>query len=76
MDLRHYHDNHRTHVPEGASVGGGSSPEAALLWVLNLSYGEQALLDIADRSGLVYPTVQEAAEELRAHGLLAEVEGG
>ena len=57
------------------SVAGGSSTEAALLWVLNLSDGEHTLLDIADRSGLAYPAVQEAAEKLRAHDLLAEVEG-
>jgi aminopeptidase-like protein len=76
MDLRHYHDNHWTHIPEARSVVGGSSTEAALLWVLNLSDGEQTLLDIADRSGPVYSAVQEAAEELRARGLLADVEGG
>ena len=56
-------------------IAGGSSTEAALLWVLNLSDGEHTLLDIADRSGLAFPAVQEAAETLRAHDLLAEVEG-
>jgi aminopeptidase-like protein len=56
-------------------VAGGSSTEAALLWVLNFSDGEGTLLDLADRSGLAYPAVREAAETLRAHGLLAEVEG-
>jgi aminopeptidase-like protein len=56
------------------SVAGGSSAEAALLWVLNFSDGEQTLLDIADRSGLAYPAVRHAAETLRVHGLLAKVE--
>ena len=37
------------------SIAGGSSTEAALLWVLNLSDGEHTLLDISDRSGLAYP---------------------
>jgi aminopeptidase-like protein len=58
------------------SVAGGSSTEAGLLWVLNLSDGEHTLLDISDRSGLAYPAVREAAETLRDHGLLEEVEAG
>ena len=57
------------------SVAGGSSTEAALLWVLNLSDGEHTLLDISDRSGLPYPAVREAAETLLEHGLLEKVEG-
>ncbi len=57
------------------SVAGGSSTEAALLWVLNLSDGEQTLLDISDRSGLAYPAVRKAAETLLEHGLLEKVEG-
>ncbi len=52
------------------SVAGGSSTEAALLWVLNLSDGEHSLLDISDRSGIAYPAVRKAAETLREHGLL------
>jgi aminopeptidase-like protein len=55
------------------SVAGGSSTEAALLWVLNLSDGRHSLLDISDRSGLPYGRVREAAETLRDHELLEEV---
>jgi aminopeptidase-like protein len=55
------------------SVAGGSSTEAALLWVLNLSDGEHTLLDISDRSGLAYPAIREAAEALREHSLLEEI---
>ena len=53
-------------------VAGGSSTEAALLWVLNLSDGEHTLVDISDRSGLPYPAIREAAEALVEHELLEE----
>ncbi len=56
------------------SIAGGSSREAALLWVLNLSDGAHSVLDISDRSGLPYPAVREAAEALLGHDLLAEAE--
>jgi aminopeptidase-like protein len=52
------------------SVGGGSSREAALLWVLNLSDGEHDLLAIADRSGLPFDAVTSAAEALEEQDLL------
>lgn len=52
------------------SVGGGSSREAALLWVLNLSDGRHDLLAIAERSGLPFDAVVEAAEALEGHDLL------
>jgi len=42
----------------------------ARLWVLNLSDGEHSLLDIADRSGLCFQTVSDAADLLRDNGLL------
>jgi len=45
----------------------------ARLWVLNLSDGEHTLLDIAERSGLQFSTICDAAEVLRQSGLLAEV---
>ena len=45
----------------------------ARLWVLNLSDGEHSLLDIAERSGLPFSAIHEAAELLRENGLLAEV---
>ena len=43
----------------------------ARLWVLNLSDGEHSLLDIAERSGLQFSTICDAAELLRESGLLA-----
>ena len=44
----------------------------ARLWVLNLSDGEHSLLDIAERSRLPFNTILDAANILRAGGLLAE----
>ena len=44
----------------------------ARLWVLNLSDGDHSLLDIAERSGLPFQTIQDAAELLRESGLLKE----
>ncbi|HET6444630.1 MAG TPA: DUF4910 domain-containing protein [candidate division Zixibacteria bacterium] len=49
-----------------------SQYELAMLWVLNLSDGNHSLLDIADRSGLKFETVLEAAELLAQHNLLEE----
>jgi aminopeptidase-like protein len=46
--------------------------EMALLWVLNLSDGCHGLIEIAERSGISFPAVREAAETLRAAGLLVE----
>ncbi len=56
------------------STGGESVGEEvnARLWVLNLSDGEHSLLDIAQRSGLPFATIHDAAELLRESGLLAE----
>lgn len=45
--------------------------QLALLWVLNQSDGRTTLLDIADRAGLAFDLVAEAAAELEAVGLLA-----
>jgi len=47
--------------------------ETAMLWVLNQSDGEHSLLDIAERSGLAFETVHDAAGLLLRHGLLKEV---
>jgi aminopeptidase-like protein len=49
-----------------------SQYELAMLWVLNLSDGNHRLLDIADRSGLKFENVREAANLLAQHGLLQE----
>jgi aminopeptidase-like protein len=55
------------------STGGDAvdSEISARLWVLNLSDGQNSLLDIADRSGLPFATIHEAAELLREAGLLS-----
>jgi aminopeptidase-like protein len=57
------------------SVGGGSSEEEALLWVLSLSDGTCTLLDVADRSGLTFAEIVSAAEQLEAHGLVQRAGG-
>lgn len=46
---------------------------SARLWVLNLSDGEHSLLDIAERSGISFPTICEAAGRLEEGGLLAAI---
>jgi aminopeptidase-like protein len=54
---------------------GGADPETgqlALLWVLNQSDGSHSLLEIAERSGLAFATIEEAATRLEAAGLLAD----
>jgi aminopeptidase-like protein len=52
------------------AVGGGSTEEQALLWVLNLSDGLHSLLDISERSGLPYAEIRDAANRLVAADLL------
>jgi len=42
----------------------------ARLWVLNLSDGEHSLLDIAERSGISFSAISDAAELLCQNGLL------
>lgn len=52
---------------------GGSSIDAesnARLWVLNLSDANHSLLDIAERSGMPFALLSEAAESLKEAGLL------
>ncbi|MGC2639221.1 MAG: DUF4910 domain-containing protein [Acidobacteriaceae bacterium] len=48
----------------------------ARLWVLNFSDGTHSLLDIAERSGLPFTAIAEAASLLAAAGLLAAVSPG
>ena len=58
------------------SIGGddaGRSRELALLWVLNLSDGEHDLLAIAERSGMRFAAIREAADALLEVGLLREL---
>lgn len=57
------------------TMGGGAVGEEinARLWVLNLSDGEHSLLDIAERSGIQFSVICEAAELLQQGGLLAAI---
>jgi aminopeptidase-like protein len=48
----------------------------ARLWVLNFSDGENTLLDIAERSGLPFVTINNAAELLCQGGLLSPIDDG
>jgi len=52
---------------------GGDTPgiEIARLWLLNFSDGEHSLLDIAERSGLPFFEIADAATQLLESGLLA-----
>jgi aminopeptidase-like protein len=45
--------------------------ELAMLWVLNLSDGQNSLLDIAERAGLQFDAILQAASLLEQCGLLA-----
>ncbi|GIH69065.1 DUF4910 domain-containing protein [Sphaerimonospora thailandensis] len=57
------------------SLGGRSDTrddQMAMLWVLNLSDGDHSVLDIAERSGLPFDLVADAAHALADAGLLKE----
>ena len=57
-----------------APIGGIAHPpeaQAALSWVLALADGDHSLLDTAERSGLPFRVVREAADRLLATDLLA-----
>ena len=58
------------HATGGDTVGAEIS---ARLWVLNFSDGEHSLLDIAERSGLPFSALSDAAELLSQNGLLSAV---
>ena len=60
------------------ATGGAAAGDAqvALLWVLNQSDGSRSLLDIAERAGMPFEAIREAADRLRGAGLLAEQAGG
>lgn len=57
-------------------MGGTSSKgqEEAMLWVLNFSDGNYSMLDIAERSGLEFQMLDEAAGILVNHGLLKKID--
>jgi aminopeptidase-like protein len=48
----------------------------ARLWVLNLSDGQHSLLDIAERSGMPFSAISDAAELLCKNGLLSVLPEG
>jgi aminopeptidase-like protein len=56
------------------ATGGGSLQDEinARLWVLNLSDGDHSLLDVAERSGLSFASIRDAARLLADHKLLVE----
>ncbi|MGB7754240.1 MAG: DUF4910 domain-containing protein [Candidatus Acidiferrales bacterium] len=56
----------------GQSIGAEIS---ARLWVLNLSDGEHSLLDIAERSGVPFAAIHQAADLLLQNDLLSIVPG-
>ncbi|HEX4498849.1 MAG TPA: DUF4910 domain-containing protein [Thermoanaerobaculia bacterium] len=59
------------------TIGGdesGRELELALLWVLNLSDGSYDLMSIADRAGMSFAAIREAADALLEVGLLREIE--
>jgi len=55
------------------STGGDAVGDeiSARLWVLNLSDGEHSLLDVAERSGIRFSVIRDAAELLFQNGLLS-----
>ena len=60
-----------------SSTGGKSIDEEinARLWTLNFSDGKHSLLDIAERSGLPFASICDAARLLSEGGLLVETSG-
>ena len=59
------------YAPTGGSLH-RNEDQHAMLWVLNLSDGQHALLEIADRSGIAFATIRRAADALESAGLLKE----
>ena len=47
--------------------------QMAMLWLLNMSDGQNSLLDIAELSGIDLGLITEKAESLQSHGLLKEI---
>jgi aminopeptidase-like protein len=61
----------RRNLYEPAGASGIGQENMARLWVLNLSDGQHSLLDIAERAGIPFAAIRDAAEVLAAHGLLS-----
>jgi aminopeptidase-like protein len=51
----------------------GGIQDLAILWVLNLSDGKHTLLDIAERSGIAFDEIKNAADALLETGLLSKI---
>ena len=58
---------------DGMTTGDRRQYTLALLWVLNLSDGEHSLLDIAERAGMSFALVHEAARALASTDLLRPI---
>jgi aminopeptidase-like protein len=56
------------------SVGGESSRELALLWVLSLCDGTRTLLEVAERASLPFAQIRDAAKALLEHELLERLD--
>ena len=56
----------------GLLPAASDSEQMALLWILNLSDGNNSVLDIAERSGLSFGELRRATEILVEQGLLEE----
>ena len=56
----------------GLLPAASENAQMALLWMLNLSDGNNSLLDIAERSGLPFGELRRATEILLEHGLLEQ----
>jgi aminopeptidase-like protein len=54
----------------GGGTGGIADRELATLWVLNQSDGRHSLLDIAERAGMPFPLIADAADALLGVDLL------
>jgi aminopeptidase-like protein len=60
------------------AIGGRNAPkelELAIFWVLSLGDGSRTLLDIAERSGMAFDVLSDAADALVSAGLVADVSG-
>jgi aminopeptidase-like protein len=58
------------------AIGGSTDHrlrELAMLWILSLSDGNHALLDIAEKSGLAFALIKDAADLLHKQNLLREL---
>jgi len=60
-----------------STMGGrkdASNYEMSLLWVLNMSDGQNSLLDISERSGISFSSIIDAANALYEYGLLIDLQ--